>query len=312
LRPFFRGIQVYPLWLEGKAVEEVMHLEDRGGGVATIYFKHRVWKRVPEKGSSNRAEWWLVSSDDRLIAADREMTQALEYAYQHPETTVPVSRFRRADSPLQIGQPVFSADFGFGEIVAINGHHVAVRFGKSKKQWMKERHLITAIQAEVTWHTYWLRGEKRRLKEGMWLFIVKVLCRKQFGAWQAFLNRYDIPRSTADDLIRRYLDEMVLKSPSQQLIGYRSIDLSSRDYATDVATGEKNATELDELIHKEIAKRDGRKPTHHESLWSIRIKLPQDILRRCRKKYKRPSAKEYWRKKAYEFVGVEPEMETES
>jgi len=289
-----------------------MHLEDRGGGVATIYLKHRVWKRVPEKSSPDRAEWWLVSSDDRLIVADREMSQALEYAYQHPETTVPVFRFSRADPPLEIGQPVFCVTSGFGEIVAINGHRIAVRFGESKKQWMKKRHLITAIQAEVTWHTYWLRGEKRRLKEGKWLFIVKALCRKQFGAWQAFLNRHDIPRSSADDVIKCYLDEMVRKSPSRQLTGYRSIDLSSPDYAADVATGEKNATELDELIHKEIAKREGRKPTHHDSLWSLRIKLPQDILRRCRKKYKRPGAKDYWRRKAYEFVGKDPKAETKS
>lgn len=289
-----------------------MHFEDRGGGVATIYFKHRVWKRVPEKDSPDRAEWWLVASDDRLIAADREMAQALEYAYQHPETTVPVCRFPRFDPSLQIGQSVFSRDFGFGEIVAINGHHVAVRFGKSKKRWMKKRDLITAIQAEVTWHTYWLRGEKRRLEEGKWLFIVKVLCRKQFGAWQAFLNRYDIPRSTADDLIRRYLDEMARKSPSQQLTGYRSIDLSSPDYAADVATAEKNVKQLDQLIEMERTNRDGREPTHHDSLWSIRIKLPHRILRRCRKKYKRPGAKDYWRSKAYEFVGEDPDEETES
>jgi hypothetical protein len=160
--------------------------------------------------------------------------------------------------------------------------------------------------------TYWLRGEKRRLKEGMWFFIVKVLCRKQFGAWQAFLNRYDIPRSTADDLICRYLDEMARKSQSQQLTGYRSIDLTSPDYAADVATAEKNANQLDQLVEMERAKREGREPTHHDSLWSIRIKLPHDILRRCRKKYKRPSSKEFWRRKAYEFVGKDLEAETES
>jgi hypothetical protein len=292
-------------------VQEVFHLEDRGGGAATIYLGNRVWKRVLTKNSSDTAEWFRSTSEDRLVPAAGQTARALEYAYRHPKTTVPVFRSPRINLPLEINQPVYCPEFGFGEIVTINQDDITVRFGKKERR-IEKTGLVTRAKAEIAWHEYWLTGEKRRLGEGKRLLIVKRLCWERHGEWQAFLNRYNIPRSTADDLIRRYLNEMARKSPSQQLTGYRSIDLSSRDYATDVATGEKNATELDELIHKEIAKRDGRKPTHHESLWSIRIKLPQDILRRCRKKYKRPSAKEYWRKKAYEFVGVEPEVETES
>ena len=288
-----------------------MHLDDRGNGRATIYGRNRAWKRAPSKDSPNTARWFRETPEDRLVLASEKKARALEYAYRHPETTVPVFRNPRINRPLEVNQRVYCPKFGFGEIVAINKDDMAVRFGKKERR-VEKTELVTRAQAELAWHEYWLTGEKRRLEEGKRLFIVKRLCRAKHGEWQAFLNRYNIPRSTADDLIRRFLNEMARKSSSQQLPGYRSIDLDSSDYAANLAAAEKNATELNELVEKENAKRAGRKPTDHDSLWSIRIKLPEPIIRRCRKKYKHPGAKNYWRRKAYEFVGEHPGAEVNS
>ena len=65
-------------------------------------------------------------------------------------------------------------------------------------------------------------GRKDDFKEGKPVAIVKNLCR--FGEWRAFLKKYEYPRSTADDLIRRYEDDM--KCKPQQLPGNRAIDVS--------------------------------------------------------------------------------------
>jgi hypothetical protein len=66
--------------------------------------------------------------------------------------------------------------------------------------------------------------------------------------------------------------------------------------------------ERKELIKKEAEKRRGKEPSHHETLWSIRIKLPAGIVALCRKRYKRKgkSAKNFWRLAAYRFVGLDP------
>lgn len=283
-------------------MQEPMHLDDRGHGRATIYGRNRAWKRAPSKDSPNTAQWFRETPEDRLVLASEKKARALEYAYRHPETTVPVFRSPRINRPLEVNQLVYCPKFGFGEIVAINKDDIAARFGKKERR-VEKTELVTRAQAEMAWHEYWLTGEKRRLEEGKRLFIVKRLCRAKHGEWQAFLNRYDIPRSTADDLIRRFLNEMTRKSPSQQLPGYRSIDLNSSDYTANLTAAEQDAAKLKELIKKENLKREGQEPTDHDSLWSIRIKLPARILHRCRKQYERPGAKEYWRRKAYEFIG---------
>jgi hypothetical protein len=68
---------------------------------------------------------------------------------------------------------------------------------------------------------------------------------------------------------------------------------------------DSDAEEREELIRQETAKRHGRKPSYHKHLWSIRIKLPPHVLALCRKQYKTAGAKEYWRRAAYAFVGLD-------
>lgn len=285
--------------------EEVMHLDDRGGGAATIYVGNQVWKRVPSEHSPDTAEWLQDTTEDRVVAADRKMEGALEHAYRYPEMAVPVRRCPQIELPLEVTQPVYCFKFGFGEIVAIDSDDIAVRFGK-KERHVEKQDLITRVQAEVAWHSDWLTGERKRLEEGKQLFIVKGLCRIRFGEWQAFLNRYNVPRSTADDLIRRYKDAMARKAPAQHLTGYRSSGVSDPEPHLD---GDSDADELERSIKEETDKRHGRKPTHHKTWWNLRIELPPHILNQCRKKYKQPGAKKYWRHAAYKFVGKDPDAE---
>jgi len=286
-------------------MQEVTHLDDRGNGNATIYHNGKCWKRIPTDGLAGAAEW-VNATTGALEAANDERNWFLENAYHHPETTEPVRRFPRTKSHLKVGQPVFFPVFGSGEIEAIAGDQITVRFGNIKRR-IDAQNLMTRAQAEADWHAYYLTGTKRRLEEGKRLLIVKSLCR--FGEWQDFLKKYEIPRSTADDLIRRYRNEAPAEAQTLQLTGNRSNDLSDPDDHANAREADPEDDELAQLVKEETEKRRGKVPTHHPTWWNLRIKLPQQILDLCRKKYKKPGAKEYWRRAAYQFVGKDPDNE---
>lgn len=285
-------------------MHEPLHLDDRGGGAATIYVGNRGWKRIPSKDSPDAPNWCRLrySPKDRFLAADRKTGRVLEHAYRHPETTIPVRRRPRQNEPLKVGQPVYCSKFGLGGIVAINGDDITVGIGKEERHVGKQD-LVTRLQAEINWHRYWLRGERRRLEEGKRLLIVKNLCLSEFGEWRAFLDRYDYPRSTADDLIRRYKTHTMRKALDQNLPGNRASDLADPDRQVNERKADPDAEEREEVVKTETEKRCGRTPTPHQIYWTIRIKLPSHILDRCRQKYKRPGAKKYWRRAAYQFIG---------
>jgi hypothetical protein len=156
----------------------------------------------------------------------------------------------------------------------------------------------------MLWYAYWFSGAKRRFEEGKRLTIVKNLCR--FGEWQAFLDKYEYPRSTADDLIRRYEDDM--KCKAQQLPGNRAIDVSDPKQKVSESTADSDAGERKQLVRLENEKRAGREPSDHATDWAIRIKLPPDVLKLCREQYKQPDAKDFWQRAAYRFVGLDPEV----
>ena len=275
-------------------MEEVMiRLDDHGNGLATIFFKGERWKRVPGDGPDAPAEW--RADEGRLEVADREHRRIFEHAHRHPDTAKPVRRFPRLAWERKAGQPVYCLAFGFGKIVAIVDSKVVVKFRKQERV-MNSQDLMTCAQAQADWHLYWLRGERRRLEEGRRLSIIKSLCRH--GEWQAFLDKYDYPRSTADDLIEHYNNEVRWEARTE-LPGNRAIQAGEPERPTN---------ERKELVKKEIEKRRGKKPSYHKSLWSIRIKLPPDILNLCRERYRLggEDAKEFWRRAAYQFVDIEP------
>jgi hypothetical protein len=180
-------------------MEDLIHLEDRGDGAATIFYQHRRWKRVPREDPDDPAAWHDTSKNPPEVA-DNKLRRIFEHAYRHQETTEPVRRRPRLELPAKLRQLVFCSAFGFGKVVAIGSDDITVEFGKETRQ-LVTKDLVTQVHAEVDWHNYWLRGGKRRLKEGERLFIVKGL--SEYGEWQLFLDRHDYPRSTADDLITR-------------------------------------------------------------------------------------------------------------
>jgi hypothetical protein len=216
---------------------------------------------------------------------------------------MPIRRYPTLEWERKAGQPVFSSAYGFGKIVAIQDGKIVVKFGK-KERIVGAQDLMTRAQAESDWHLYWLRGERRRLEEGRRLSIVKNLCR--FGEWQAFLDKYDYPRSSADDLIRRYHIELKWEARTQ-LTGNRAIEDGEPARHINERRPDPNDDERKDLIRKETEKRHGKEPSYHKTLWSIRIKLPPDILTLCRERYERKgkSAKKFWRLAAYIFVGLE-------
>jgi hypothetical protein len=232
----------------------------------------------------------------------------MERDYERPVLPVGVCRRARLVWGRKEGQPVFSPAFGFGKIVAIRGNKLVVKFGKQERV-VNEEDLLTRAQAEADWHLYWLRGERRRLEEGRKLAIVKSLCRH--GEWQQFLDKYEYPRSTADDLIARYQNELRWETRAE-MPGNRANGHGQLGEHVNERQPNPNDAERDNLVKKEAEKRQRRQPSHHKTLWSLRIKLPPEILALCRERYRRKgeSAKEFWRLAAYLFVGVEPPFRT--
>jgi len=271
-----------------------MAIEQRADGSVFIFHYGRQYRRESNGSWTKRTyNGW------RKVSARR--ARRLERAYQHREEIKKVRRSPR-EWDLKLEQPVYCAAFGSGKIVAIKCGDVTVAFGEQEHK-VDANDLMTRAQAETYWYGFWQSGAKRRFEEGRRLAIVKNLCRH--GEWQTFLAKYDYPRSTADDLIRRYEDEM--KFRSQQLPGYRSIDLADSEQNVSESTADPDANERKELVRLEAEKRIGRQPSAHPTDWTIRIKLPPEVLKLCREKYKEPAAKTFWQRAAYRFVGLDPD-----
>lgn len=232
-----------------------------------------------------------LSANDRQHLSDRGNAE-------------PIHRYPRIDPPLQLGQPVYHHDRGFCEVMAIEGEDITISAGQ-KRLVVERDAFVTLVQAQINWHSDWLNGEKRRLREGEELFIVKGLSR--FGEWQNFLDRNEIPRSTADDLIRRYLNELARKGRAVDLHGYRASSDDGADRRVTEQIRDSDDTERRELVAKEADKRLGRQPSHHRYFWSLRIGLPTRIIALCRDRYRleQKNSRKYWQDKAYEFARQE-------
>jgi hypothetical protein len=271
-------------------------LQRRSDDSVSIFHHGRQYRR--ESGSSGR---WLKRTVNGWRRVIDYHARRLERAYQRRDEIKKVRRFPR-EWDLKLEQRVYCPAFGSGKIVAIKSGDVTVAFGEQDHK-VDAHDLVTRAQAEMHWYAYWFSGAKRRFEEGKRLAIVKNLCR--FGEWQAFLDKYDYPRSTADDLIRRY--EADMKCKSQQLPGNRAIELAAPGQQDSESTSDSDADERKALVGLESEKRAGRKPSDHATDWAIRIKLPPDVLKLCREKYKEPDAKDFWQRAAYRFVGLDPD-----
>jgi hypothetical protein len=163
-------------------------------------------------------------------------------------------------SDLKVGQPVLLTACGIGKVAEIDGGDVTVRFADTEKK-VSAQALVTRAQAEVNWRAHWLPGAERRREEGRRLWIVKELC--TFGEWQDFLDRFDLSRSTCDDLIRRYKNEVTWEAQDQHLTGNRSSDetepttVADPDRHVSERTPDPDGDARKELVGKEAEKRQG-------------------------------------------------------
>jgi hypothetical protein len=219
----------------------------------------------------------------------------------------------QSQGPLTIGQPVYFPAFGSGEIAAIDGGEARVRFADGEKT-VKAHALLTLAQAEVDWHENWLRGEPWILEDGRRLSIVKDLCR--YGEYETFLKKYDRARSTCDAHIRRYKNAVTWAAQDQQLARNGAIEeteptVPDQNRKVNPRAPDPGADERKAKVEEERKKRTGRRPSHHRTDWSIRIKLPEEIIGICRAKYKEPGAKDYWRRAAFAFIGLDPDAPTQ-
>jgi hypothetical protein len=220
-----------------------------------------------------------------------------------------IVRFPRL--PVQLGQLVHHTEFGTGTISSIHGCNVTVAFCDEERELYFE-HVVTRALAEERWQACYSHGANRRLEEGRWLWIVRSLCSRR-GEWTAFLEKWGVPRSSAYDLIQRFLQERFWESqhPSgNRTDGTPKLD----DPATDPAA-ELNA-EREQLTLEELAKRekDGSAQTAKLTYWPVRIKLPEVVAEDCQEKYKQAGndAKAYWVRAAYRFVDREDELKSAS
>jgi hypothetical protein len=284
-------------------MSEVIFLDRYDHGAATAHYKGQRWKRVPGEEPDAAAQW--ISDSVALTPADSETQRLLENAYQDSGTPAP-PRHPQLEWERKPGQAVYSPAFGFGKIIAIQDNKAVAKFGKHERA-MRPEELVTRAEAENDWHFYWLTGERRRLEEGRRLSLIKNLCKHEHGSWQRFLRKYNYPRSTADDLIRSYKIELRWAARNQ-LPGYRAIQAGDFGRQMNKYNEDPEGRERGELVKVETGKRRGTEPSYHPTLWSIRIKLPTDVLTLCREEYKREGkrAKEFWLRAAYIFVGLDP------
>jgi hypothetical protein len=220
-----------------------------------------------------------------------------------------IVRFPRL--PVKLGQLVHNTEFGTGTITSIHGCNATVAFCDEVRELDFEQ-VVTRAMAEERWQACYSHGANRRLEEGRWLWVVRSLCTRH-GDWTAFLEKWGVPRSSAHDLIQRYLQERSWES--QHASGNRTERAPKLDdRATDPAV-ELNA-EREKLIRDELAKRekDCSAQTAKLTYWPVRIKLPAAVAEDCREKYQEAGdgAKKYWVRAAYRFVDREDELESGS
>jgi hypothetical protein len=213
-------------------------------------------------------------------------------------------RFPRLPVSFKLGQLVHHTEFGTGTINSICGCNVTVAFCDEKRELDIEQ-VVTRALAEERWQDCYSHGANRRLEEGHWLWVVRSLCSRR-GEWTAFLEKWGVPRSSAHDLIQRFLQERFWES--QHSSGNRTEGPPKLDGGVTDAAAKLNA-EREKLVRKERDKREAAKLNY----WSVRIKLPEAVAEDCREKYEEETyAKEYWVRAAYRFVDREDELESSS
>jgi hypothetical protein len=140
----------------------------------------------------------------------------------------------------------------------------------------------------------WLRGAGWRLEQGELLSQIKEEC--DHGQWGEFLKEYDIPRSTADDYIRRYKDEVQITETRQ----FEDPDPEPQP--------DPQAEERKQDIEIEKNKRKGKRPEHNPTQVQVRLRslLPhQTAVYWEERKENRERVDAIWQAAFFHIIGAE-------
>jgi len=166
----------------------------------------------------------------------------------------------QSEIEITIGQNVSSQTFGDGRVTAVNGDIVTATFkdGEHKvKDWsLTEAESLDELKARFV--NCWSRGEGWRLEIGEVLSKIKDRC--SYGEWGAFLDEHDLARASADTYVRKYRDALGIALPEQ--FGEPNPESTPDGEAADRAA----------RISQEQARREGKKPTHHQSELRVTVK----------------------------------------
>jgi hypothetical protein len=251
-------------------------------GSFSIFHHGRQYRRVPNTDAEPR--WSRRTSNGwRTVSAHR--ARRLEKIFQRRDALKLVLRSPRLKSALEIGQPVFHAALGYGNITAIVGNDITFswRNDSTVTHTVEMLELITKSQAEAEFGASYFSGGAKawRRKVGRWAWVHKNLCLMEGkGAYGEWLKRLELNRSSIDDLIRRFQDA-ARREAQERAILPESGKTDERDPAhkigvsPDTAIGRMQVNERtpdpenDERhknIQAETLKRKDIKPTYHKTI----------------------------------------------
>jgi hypothetical protein len=113
-------------------------------------------------------------------------------------------------------------------------------------------------QLKLKFHECWIRGTAWRLEVGELLYQIKQEC--SHGEWGAFLEEYDLARSTADDYVRRHMEINQITEPRQF------------EEPNPTPDPDPEAEEREQDLEVEKVKRDDRKPVPNQTELHVRVK----------------------------------------
>jgi len=268
-------------------------LERRQDGSAFIFDNHSQYQREPNGRWLRRtSRGWRTASEGRA--------QRLERIFQRRDELKQVYRFPRLKSALEVGQPVFHAALGYGVVTAIAGSNItfSMRTDNGVTHTVKMLELITKGQAEVEFGACYFSGGAKawRRAAGKWASLYKNLCLMEGkGAYGDWLKRHELNRSSIDDLIRRFEDEVIREAEERGIlpesgktnerntpavIGTSPYVVTAR-LQGDERTPDPENDGRQKNIQAEILQREGIPPTHHNTILYLqrRYMEPETLAR---------------------------------
>jgi hypothetical protein len=186
-----------------------------------------------------------------------------------------------AQGEFTIDQELFHPKYGLVTIVGIEGSDLIVReeIDVAVIHQFKSTDILSEHQARSGLMASSFAGGHKayRYRQAKWAWLQKLFCKKR-GDWKTVLEQCNLHRSSMDDLVRWYDDEIRFKA--QELETNAMLPDSGNISTPEVISGgvlpitaprvnertpDPTNTNRQENIKVETAKRTGIKPTHHKT-----------------------------------------------